>query len=584
MVGKTLGDFEIREEIGKGGMGQVYKARQISLDRDVAIKILPDSLSEVEEFRERFDLEAKVVASLIHENILQVYSKGVTADGVHYFAMEYVDGEDLADKIKRGVTFSEAEAINITAQVCRGLEAAWKKNIIHRDIKPSNIMVTKNGTVKIADFGLAKSLDVTRKLTQTNVYMGSVAYTSPEQGEGKPLDHRTDIYSLGIVFYQLLTGSVPFTAETPSSLIYKHVYEAPPPPRTLNPDISPQAEGVVLKAIAKKREDRHQNAVEFREALESVNKGHSQKEVPQAPIWAATAAGQQGSPIQEEDVVSTKRRRALPLLILAVVAIGLLGGSMLYASKYGYRALLSKVFPLEVLEEKKDETALPPQGEVAGPPSQEMGAVKPEPPGSADRKVGSSQKTGTLPPPAPSKKEEETARNVAVLPATPPAEIKTAPADKPVASKRGPMPSVLIVTSGEQNVTDIIESVISRKLQEGSIPLSAAEEIQALAERYGRHGIPLNALDQRHLKADILVYVSVNTVNAGPLQFYGRTMEQYASTISIKVIDTATKRVIHYPHTKTVNYTTLNMQENIEETTQEMISDLSQKLGAFWKG
>ena len=226
MIGKTLGDFEIKEEIGRGGMGQVYKARQISLDRDVAIKILPGNLSEVEEFRERFDLEAKVVASLIHENILQIYSKGITDEGIHYFAMEYVDGEDLADKIKRGLTFSEAEVINIVAQACRGLEAAWKKNVIHRDIKPSNIMVTKSGIVKIADFGLARSLDATRKLTQTHMYMGTVAYTSPEQGEGKPLDQRTDIYSLGIVFYQLLTGSVPFTAETPSAVIYKHVYEA----------------------------------------------------------------------------------------------------------------------------------------------------------------------------------------------------------------------------------------------------------------------------------------------------------------------------------------------------------------------
>jgi predicted Ser/Thr protein kinase len=596
MVGKTLGDFEIREEIGKGGMGQVYKAKQISLDRDVAIKILSSHLSEVEEFRERFDLEAKVVASLIHENILQVYSKGVTADGIHYFAMEYVDGEDLADKIKRGVTFSEAEAINIAVQACRGLEAAWKKNIIHRDIKPSNLMVTKNGTVKIADFGLARSLDATRRLTQTNMYMGTVAYISPEQGEGKPLDHRTDIYSLGIVLYQLLTGSVPFTAETPSALVYKHVYEAPPKPRTLNPSISEEAEAVVLKAIAKKPEDRFQNAVEFSEALESVTKAQPQKVAPGAPKQAAT---------DQRSAASAKSRRAVPFLILAVVAMVLLGGSALYASKYGYRALLSKVWPLAVQEEKKDETVLAPPAEVAAPPAQEVGAARPgssdpsdrnapparevgvsrpESPDPSGRNVGNSPKTESLPPVAPSRKEEETARNVAGPAPAPPAETKMRPAEQPVASRRGPMPSVLVVSSGEQNVSDIIESFISKKLQDGSIPLSTTGEIQALAERYGRHGIPLNALDQRHLKADVLVYVSVNTVNAGLLKFYGRTMEQYASTISIKVIDTATKKVIYSPRTKTVNYTTINMQDNIEEATQEMISDLSKTLGAFWKG
>ncbi len=584
MVGKTLGDFEIKEEIGKGGMGQVYKARQISLDRDVAIKILPGNLSGVEEFRERFDLEAKVVASLMHENILQIYSKGVTAEGVHYFAMEYVDGEDLADKIKRGVAFSEAEAIDIVAQACRGLEAAWKKNIIHRDIKPSNIMVTKSGTVKIADFGLAKSLDATRKLTQTNMYIGTVTYTSPEQGEGKPLDHRTDIYSLGIVFYQLLTGRVPFTAETPSSLIYKHVYEAPPLPRTLNPNLSPQAEAVVLKAIAKKREDRFQNVVEFREALESVTRGQFQIEPSGIPASVAAAAGRQESPLQTGSEGSTKSRRMVPFLILAVAAIVLSGGSALYASKYGYRALLSKVFPFAVQEEKKNEAVLPPSKEVAVPPAQEVSLPKTESPGLVEKNLGSSRKIESLPPPAPSRKGEETTPHVASLPPTPPPETRTAPVNPPVASKRGPMPAVLVVTSGEQSVSDIIESVISRKLQDGSIPLSASGEIQALAQRYGKHGIPLNALDQSPLKADVLVYVSVDTVNAAPLSFYGRTMEQYASTISIKVIDTAAKKVIDYPRPKTVHYTTLNMRDNIEEATEEMINDLSRKLTAFWKG
>jgi serine/threonine protein kinase len=603
MIGKTLGDFEIREEIGRGGMGQVYKARQISLDRDVAIKILPGNLSEVEEFRERFDLEAKVVASLIHENILQVYSKGITADGIHYFAMEYVDGENLSDMIKRGGIFSEAETINIVAQACRGLEAAWKKNIIHRDIKPGNIMLTKSGIIKIADFGLARSLDTTKHLTQTNMYLGTVAYTSPEQGEGKPLDQRTDIYSLGIVLYQLLTGSVPFTAETPSAIIYKHVHEAPPAPRTLNPNISPQAEAVVLKAIAKRREDRFQNPVEFREALESTTKAQPQREALDGQKGATAATGLKESPSETGGVASAKSRRTVPL-ILAAIAILLLGGSTLYASKYGYQALLSKVWPLAAREEKKDKTVLPKSGEASVATTLEVSAVKPEFPGPTDKNVattlktvgpppsvgpankdvGNALNTVSSPPPAPSRKEEEPARGVAGPAPIPPPETRSAPAEQAVASRRGPMPFVLVVISGEQNVSDMIESSISRKLQDGSIPLSTAGEIQALAERYGGHAIPLNALDQQHLRADVLVYVSVNTVNAAPLKFYGRTMEQYASTISIKVIDTATKKVIHSPRSKTVHYTTLNMQDNIEAATEEMISDLPQRLGVFWKG
>ncbi len=175
-------------------------------------------------------------------------------------------------------------------------------------------------------------------------------------------------------------------------------------------------------------------------------------------------------------------------------------------------------------------------------------------------------------------------RNIAAPAPVTPAETRTAPTDQRVAFRRGPMPSVLVVTSGEQNISDIIESFIGKKLQDGSFPLSAAGEIQALAGRYGKHGIPLNALDQQRLRADVLVYVSVSTVNAAPLNFYGRTMEQYASTLSIKVIDAATKKVIYSPRIKTVHYTTLNMQDNIEAATEEMISDLPRKLEVFWKG
>ena len=306
MIGKRIGDFEIIEEIGKGGMGRVYRAIQKSLNREVAIKVLSAGLSSNEEFVERFDLEAKSVAKLIQTNIIQMYSKGVTEDGVHYFAMEYVHGEDLSSKIKHGEKFSEKGAIDIIMQACLGLEEAQKFGIIHRDIKPSNILITNEGVVKVADFGLAKSLEATMKLTRTDVFMGTVNYTSPEQGMGKPLDHRTDIYSLGIVFYQMLTNKVPFDAETAAAIIYKHVHEKPERPRKINPNISPQAEAAVLKAIAKKPEDRYQNMKEFRVALEALLGGKS----PKTP----------------------KKKIGVSYIIIAVPAILLIGGAVFYFS------------------------------------------------------------------------------------------------------------------------------------------------------------------------------------------------------------------------------------------------------------
>ncbi|MCP5005152.1 MAG: serine/threonine protein kinase, partial [Planctomycetes bacterium] len=202
--------------------------------------------------------------------------KGVTDDGIHYFAMEYVDGEDLSARIKKGVRFSEEAVIDIVIQACQGLESAWKNNIIHRDVNPSNLMLTRNSVVKVADFGIAKSLDSSTIHTKPGSYMGTLHYTSPEQWEGKTLDHRADIYSLGIVLYQLLTSRVPFVG-TLSSVIHKHIYESPISPAKINPMLSTEIDAVVLKAIAKKPDDRYQDMAKFKEALEDVKQTLTKK-------------------------------------------------------------------------------------------------------------------------------------------------------------------------------------------------------------------------------------------------------------------------------------------------------------------
>lgn len=553
MIGKRLGDFEITEEIGRGGMGQVFRARQISLDRDVAIKILPGNLGEVEEFRERFDIEAKAVASLVHENILQMYSKGVTDDGVHYFAMEYVDGEDLGSMLKKGKIFQEKEAVGIVVQICRGLEAAWRKNIIHRDIKPSNIIITKTGTVKIADFGLAKSLDATKKLTQTNMYMGTVAYISPEQGEGKPLDHRTDIYSLGIVFYQLLTGSVPFKADTPSSVIYKHVYEAPPLPKSISPAISSGAEDVVLKAIAKKPEDRFQNPVEFRAALESLGRPGAEKEEAAMTQTAFSAGRSDAAP------AGKTRRSNVPIVIFVLVIVLLLGGFGIYASTHGNRQFLSKIFPsMAQVSTAVDSTQPATSPAVASPV-----AAAEETSGLVVKHAQQPQETADISPVAQAKKKAGRAMDTRGGKASPPP-AEEVPSGQLLASKRPALPTVTLVTSGQSSIGDIVESVLGKKLLAEAIPLAAWDE-------------------RNRMKADVLVYVTISTMEAAPLKFYGHIAEQYASTISIRVIDASTGKVVASPRSKTVNYTTLNMQDNVEEAADEMISGLPGKIKTFWK-
>ncbi len=264
-----LGDFELIEKVGAGGMGEVYRARQISLDRPVAVKVLPSSLARQDTFIERFRREAMKAASLIHPNVIQVYSFGVQ-DTTPYFAMEYVEGEDLQERVKRVGRLEIEEQVDVVVGVANALSCAAERNIVHRDIKPSNIMMDRNNVVKVMDFGLAKAasdVSTMSSLTESGIIMGTPNYISPEQGRGDPTDGRSDIYSLGIVFYELLTGRLPFQADTPAGLIFKHVYEQPDSLRLHNEDVPPYLENVTLRMLEKDPAERYQNAEALLEEL-----------------------------------------------------------------------------------------------------------------------------------------------------------------------------------------------------------------------------------------------------------------------------------------------------------------------------
>ncbi len=251
-----LGDYMLEKRIGSGGMGEVFRARQVSLDRTVAVKVLPRSLASQQGFTERFQREARAAANLIHPNVIQVYSIGLDK-GIPYFAMEYVEGEDLQQRMKRQRFFDFDEIVRIIRDATSALTVAHEKGIVHRDIKPSNIMFDRTGNLKVMDFGLAKITAANSNLTQSGLIMGTPNYMSPEQGKGEPTDTRSDIYSLGVVFYELMTGSLPFRADTPTALIYKHAYEKPPSPREKNPEIPPYLEYVCLRMISKDPNDRY---------------------------------------------------------------------------------------------------------------------------------------------------------------------------------------------------------------------------------------------------------------------------------------------------------------------------------------
>ena len=269
-IGKMFDNrYEILEKIGSGGMANVYKAKCHKLNRLVAIKILKEELAMDEEFRKRFRTESQAVAMLSHANIMGVYDVG-HADGVDYIVMELLDGITLKQYINRKGALNWKEALHFTIQICKALEHAHSRGIIHRDIKPHNIMILRDGSIKVADFGIARL--TTTQSTLTQEALGSVHYISPEQAKGSHIDARSDIYSVGVVLYEMLTNRLPYEGDSPVAVAIQHINSMPLSPREINPDIPEALEAITMKAMAADKEKRYPSATAMLKDLEDFRK------------------------------------------------------------------------------------------------------------------------------------------------------------------------------------------------------------------------------------------------------------------------------------------------------------------------
>lgn len=277
-MSKVFGDrYEIIERIGAGGMAIVYKAKDLLLNRVVTIKVLREQFASDEDFVRRFRREAQSAASLSHPNIVSIYDVGKDGD-TEYIVMEYVEGQNLKELIRNYAPLSSEQSINLAMQIAQAIRHAHEHNIIHRDIKPHNILVTADGRLKVTDFGIARAVSAAT-MTHTGDIVGSVHYLSPEQAKGVQTNEQSDLYSLGIILYELLTGKVPYDGETPIAIALKHLQEQPVPPSKLNPRISQELENVILRAIAKSPEQRYKTAVEMLEDLTHVQNGQPIRKV-----------------------------------------------------------------------------------------------------------------------------------------------------------------------------------------------------------------------------------------------------------------------------------------------------------------
>ncbi|MDP5128472.1 MAG: protein kinase, partial [Pontimonas sp.] len=287
-TGRLLGGrYEVREVIGRGGMADVYLGVDARLGRQVALKILKSTLSSDPTFRNRFRLEAMSASKMSHPSIVRVFDAGDEETGpagetppgstTPYIVMEHVEGHLLSTLMRQG-KLEERHILKVADGVLTALEVSHRAGIVHRDIKPANIMISEDGTVKVMDFGIARAVsDATGNLEQTTSILGTALYISPEQAKGEEPDTRTDLYSLGVVMYELLSGAPPFTSESPVSIAYKHISEEPKPLREVNPSVSEDVALIVEAAMKKELQERFPTAQAFRAAIEDVAQGRPPK-------------------------------------------------------------------------------------------------------------------------------------------------------------------------------------------------------------------------------------------------------------------------------------------------------------------
>ncbi len=354
MLSRILGKrYEIVELIGRGGMAYVYKARDLKLNRYVAVKVLREEYTENEQFIKKFDRESQAVACLSHPNIVGVYDVGVQ-DSIYYIIMEYVDGITLKQYLNRKGRLDYTEATRFVMDISNALRCAHENKIIHRDIKPHNILLTRDLVPKVADFGIARAI-TSSTVTMTNQTMGSVHYISPEQAKGGFVDERSDLYSLGILYYELLTGKLPFDEENTVTIAIKHIQEEIVPPRMLEPKIPEKVNQIVIKLTQKKPDERYQNTDELMEDLETVLENQSfgtgdgnhlgnDTHIIREGLFHVENTGSHATihPEEEEDddeyyyetpketAARKKKRKIILISVLAVVAVAIIG-MMAYA-------------------------------------------------------------------------------------------------------------------------------------------------------------------------------------------------------------------------------------------------------------
>ncbi len=544
-VGSILGRYKIERELGRGGMGVVYKAHELSLNRKVAVKVLSQRFSSEEEFVKRFKREAQIVAALNHPNIVNILSYE-EENGLHYFSMEYVSGKDLGKILKERELIPVEEALSIIAQTAGALNEASARGVVHRDLKPSNIMIDKMGKVKVTDFGVAYFQDTDTKLTKTGMFLGTPEYASPEQATGRPLDVRSDIYALGAVLYRMLSGKPPVTGESPLAVVTKIATEPPVPIGEVNPSVQKPLRILIERMMAKDPEDRLQSPKEvLREIDDCINK--LKVEVPLV-----------GNKIGGKEATShplPKQKFYAGLVgVVGIISAALL---ILWIVKGG--------FPDGIWKEK---SALVSKVEKEG----KVPAAKIEP---VDEKQATSLTSVSG--------VDEIKEGVS-MDGRKSAPKSFPPIKIPVLPK---IPTVLMVVSGDESLAMLTRSYLESMVIGSGLRLTTISEIPTLREKAQYGDMPVTWYSIKRFipsdKAHILLLAQIQKTGSVVLNYYGQSREQTIATYSVRAVDMATGASVAVPASGSVKFTSLNMEENVKEVITSSGRGIGEEIKKYWE-
>ncbi len=601
----TIGKFEITAELGRGGMGVVYKAWEDSLQRFVAIKMLGDQLTQDESIKQRFLREARAVADLNHPNVVQVFTVD-THEGRPYFAMEYVEGESLTDLIRTSNRVNPKRAAQIIKEAANGLAAAHAKDVIHRDIKPDNIMLTKHGGVKVVDFGIAKMEDADTKLTATGMMVGTPNYISPEVCLGRTVDARSDIFSLGIVFYEMLVGTTPFNADSPIAMMTAVVEAEVPDVSSLNPEVDKRLRSILTHMLMKGSQYRYNSCQEIIEDLTAYLAGDAP---PHATAAAMDTTVVRERPELQSNTVEMAAPAAAPAapaaagkrtaqagwIIGLLLIVGAAAGSWYYVDQPepappNTNAVV--VVPSQI-EVEQDQTSTP-ETQTPSAASTGTATVNPSSSDSAETSYSTAAQSlpvesdsgavdsqsnieanllpnssaGSAPPTSSFSEAEDSVAHV---------DLATSQTNSAPPAPRGP-PKLVVISQGDPAVAGVVESVIEGALMEAEFPV--------MDENFFDGFVFSNSLAQLGNTvaaegADILVYADIRETGERQLRFYGRVERQTMANVEVRALLLSEKRNLGAPWTVPLEYVALNASDNAKEVAAPIAAELVTRLSTL---